>query len=81
MSGKPYLSPKEAFPSHLETLSREELDLLAKQLQEEVFRECNAGAVEAHPETLLRQSLVELEIAARDADGEWPPAQKTPASN
>ena len=81
MSGKPYLSPKEAFPSHLETLSREELDLLAKQLQEEVFRECNAGAVEAHPETLLRQSLVELEVAARDGEGELPPAQKSPASN
>ena len=80
MLDKPYLSPKEAFPSHLETLSPEELDLLAKQLQEEVFRECNAAG-EANPETLLRQSLVELELAARDGDGEWPPAQKTPNSN
>ena len=70
MLDKPYLSPKEAFPAHLETLSREELDLLAKQLQEEVFRECNAGKGEANPETLLRQSLVELEVAARDSNGE-----------
>lgn len=70
MLDKPYLSPKEAFPSHLETLSREELDLLAQQLQEEVFRECNAGAGEPNPETLLRQSLVELELAARDSSGE-----------
>ncbi|MCW2135379.1 hypothetical protein [Arthrobacter sp. VKM Ac-2550] len=70
MLDKPYLSPKEAFPSHLETLSREELDLLAQQLQEEVFRECNAGDGEANPETLLRQSLVELEMSARESIGE-----------
>lgn len=62
------LTPKDPFPTDLAALSNAELDQLAGRLQEEVFRECNGRAGIASDQTLLRQSLVELELSVRNLE-------------
>ncbi|EMY32779.1 hypothetical protein D477_018389 [Arthrobacter crystallopoietes BAB-32] len=68
MSERTHLSPKDPFPEDLGALSQVELERLAAQLQEEVFRECNSRSGRASALTLHRQSLVEFELSLRQPE-------------
>jgi hypothetical protein len=62
---KSYSSPEAFFPKTLASLPVEDLARLSEELQEQVFRECNSRAGWARRETLMRQALVDLELAFR----------------
>ena len=68
MSVRTHLSPKDTFPKDLAALSPAQLERLAEQLQEEVFRECNSRSGRASALTLHRQALVEFELSLRQTE-------------
>lgn len=62
------------FPDDLARLSAQDLDRLAGQLQERIFRECNGRSGSAREQTLLRQALVDLELVRRKSETAPPAA-------
>jgi len=64
MFSKLHLPPNRRFPDDLSVLSFRDLDRLAGQLQEKIFRECNGRSGSVAQQTLLRQALVDLEITS-----------------
>jgi hypothetical protein len=73
---KSYFLRDDGFPANLAELRVEDLIRLSSALQEQIFRECNGRAAWARQETLMRQALVDLEIAFR-VDEEPPPGRRT----
>lgn len=76
MFSMPRFGSNRYFPRDLARLSAQDLDRLAGQLQDQIFRECNGRSGAAREQTLLRQALVDLELVLRK-EGTVPPAGLT----